>query len=188
MKIALIAICVSLVVIEAGCASKAFLRADQSVLGSFDTAANLYIETRDAMSVEEGNFMVLLVEQIKKSGLKIETDRTIANYILIFSVKEITLLSQQVRYEPVLNPIFRDDEATLFYYPVSSLYGHSGVKIEVAIYLKQDLLKPPRIPVWEASVLAQKETYRSQGAELINAMLGYIGMSYEGSIKVIKNE
>lgn len=188
MKIAWATICLMLAFYQSGCAATAFLRADKSVLGSFDTNARLYIEAKDSMSVEEGNFMVLLIEQIKGSGLKTETDKAEAEYVLKFSITNIILLGQEVHYQPVLNTGFHAGEQDIFYYPISSWYGDYGVKIEIAIYKKQDSVKSPRIPVWQASVVAKRETYRSQGTALISSMLRYIGQSYEGSIQITKNE
>ena len=170
--------------IQVGCAATAYLRSDRALRSSFDKNASIYVKASETMSIDEANFMVMLEEGIKKSGLKIAENPSKADYILKFGISEPVLLSQTFYYEPVVTTPYGGREWPVSYYPVSYLYGYPGLKITVTLFKKENFLKSPHIPLWEASLMVKKELYPEHGDELIKIILDHIGQRFEGRVEL----
>jgi hypothetical protein len=170
--------------IQTGCTARAYLRSDQAMANPFDKNAAIFIETAKSMTVEEANFMVLLRKEIKESGLQLEDDLSMADYVLNFTLLEPIILEQSVTYEPVFATPYLTQEWPIYYYPVSYMYGLPGLKIHITIFKKENDPTSTRMPLWEAYLVVKKDVYRDRPAAFIKSILDHVGQRFEGRVNV----
>ncbi|HXW53263.1 MAG TPA: hypothetical protein VEL47_04065 [Myxococcota bacterium] len=172
------------ILIQAGCAATAYLRSNQAIINPFNKNATIYLDASENMTVEEANFMVLLLSGIRKYGLKMAENLAKADYVLKFAIKEPIFYGQAVSFEPVLTAPYLGREGPVSYYPVNYSYSYPGLSINVMIFKKRNFIKSPHIPLWEASLSVKKELYRDHAPELIKIILDHVGQQFEGRVSV----
>jgi len=173
-----------IILIQSGCAARVYFRSDQAIKNSFDKNATIFLKADETLSIEEANFMVLLEEEIKRSGLKLTDELFIADYVLSFSLSEPIFFGQSFEYEPILPIPYFGQEGPIYFGPVSYIYSYPQLKINVTIFMKDNFLNKPRIPLWEASLLVKKEVYQEHTQELIRIIIIHMGKRFDGDIKV----
>jgi hypothetical protein len=184
----LIIFCYFNIILFTGCAPTVSLRSIRDVEEIFNKDGHLFVAEPDQMSLEEKNFSISLVKELKHADLKLVTKLASADYVLDFRVTDYEVIGQSLNYEPEivdyycsLNPTQAPLPA-IGYRPVSYLHIYPNKKITLRLFNKKAYLKHKHVPIWEGYLVAHQEIYRTNLINIISVLTNYLGKDYLGKI------
>lgn len=163
-----------------GCAPFIFIKSNINHHLSYEVSQGIFIDNTNIKTVADENFRYLLFQKMKQNGFQLS--ETARQLVLVFELSDIVISDIiPVPYAPIKNESERNyfglkyDCSVLFY----------GLK---RIYLKIEKRGLPSdktgIPLWDATIDVEQDTYDKYKEQLAEMISLNIGKSIQGKINL----